>query len=113
MYTFNKNRHKVKFQAKSTQTDEVHIESYNLNYVESDNFNKVFNESLFFDSLKGWIEDKVHIKNKEYSKFLNSRKRIQLSERKLIENTLRPSNKIPEDRFIYREECNYSYLIII
>ena len=53
MYTFNRNRSKVKVQNKAIQTDGVHIESYNPNFVDSDNFNKVFYESLLFKSIKG------------------------------------------------------------
>ena len=107
VYAFSRNRSKLKFQNKSIQTDGVHIESYNPNFVDSDNFNKVFNESLLFDCIKGCMEVKVQVDNKEYEKIQNKRKRLQLSERNLLENSLRPHHKIPDDRFLYREECKY------
>ena len=48
----------------------------------------------------------VHIDNKEYKKNQNNRRRLQLSERKLLENTLIPFHEIPDERFICRDECN-------
>ena len=51
------------------------------------------------------MEEKDKLDNKDYQKMQNSLKRIQLSERNLLENSLRPYHKIPEERFIYREEC--------
>ena len=110
MYTFNQKKSKVRFQNKAIQTDGVHIESYNPNFIDSDNFNKVFNDSLLFESIKGWMEDKVKLDNKDYQKMQNRLKRLQLTERNLLENSLRPYHKIPEERFIYREECKLSYL---
>ena len=107
VYAFSRNRSKLKFQNKSIQTDGVHIESFNPNFVDSDNFNKVFSESLLFDCIKGYMEEKVQVDNKEYEKIQSKRNRLQLSERNLLENSLRPHHKIPDDRFIYKEECKY------
>ena len=53
------------------------------------------------------MEEKVQVDNKEYQKIQHKRKRLQLSERNLLENSLRPQHKIPDDRFLYREECKY------